>query len=679
MILSKIKTLTNIYLNRDNQNISAVITIPAYFNDAQRNATQNAAKIAGINCIRMINEPTAAALAYGILGNKSDEERNIIVYDMGGGTLDVSLLNIDEGIFEVLATTGNSYLGGEDFTKEIYTYCVNTFKHDNEINNQQKIKIHQYKLKELKEKCEEAKINLSYLDKTEIKVSNFWGSVDLNIELTQAKFQEISQELLSKALEPVHEIMEVDHGISKDEITDVLLVGGSTKIPVIQFMLHNYFNIKPSFSNNPDYIVASGAAIQGHLLTSKTNPFSDEIVLVDVIPLSLGVSTMNGVFTPIIERNTTIPVKKVERFTTDTDNETEIEIKIYEGERKLVKDNNLIGSFILSNIEKAKKGVPIIEISLNVDVNGIINVTAKDIRSKSTNKITIINDKDRLTKEEIDELVKEAEEMQKSDYEKKVNIEKKNELYQISNLILENLSNPEVKITKSDKKIISNELKNILTQIESLNNQHLLKKISILKKKYASLILDTSDNLNELETYEETNVTFSDLNGDNKNIPSVQMFNDNKTNDSNIDLAKEEFSGHINSIWKELNSTKDQDFLNYLEEIVMWINITPNLNNLDIESKKKELEIKYNNYIKSKSESKNYKKELYDLCKLLLNDINNHQLPIANNYSEDLKNILINDIIPWMQNNKLKEDDPLLLQKMDFINLKCQEFFDLSN
>ena len=401
---------------------------------------------------------------------------------MGGGTLDVSLLNIDEGIFEVLATTGNSYLGGEDFTKEIYSYCVNTFKSENEINNEQKIKIHQYKLKELKEKCEEAKINLSYLNETQIKVSNFGDLVDLIIELTQAKFQEISQELLSKSLEPVHEIMEVDHGITKDQITDVLLVGGSTKIPVIQFMLHNYFNIKPSFSNNPDYIVASGALIQGHLLTSNTNPFTDEIVLVDVIPLSLGVSTMNGVFTPIIDRNTTIPVKKVERFTTDTDNETEIEIKIYEGERKLVKDNNLIGSFILSNIEKAKKGVPIIEISLNVDVNGIINVTAKDIRSKSTNKITIINDKDRLTKDEIDQLVKEAEEMQKSDYEKKVNIEKKNELYQISNLILENLSNQEVKISKSDKKIISNEIKNILTQIETLNNQHLLKKISILQK-----------------------------------------------------------------------------------------------------------------------------------------------------------------------------------------------------
>lgn len=427
LVLSKIKTITNIYLENKNTDIKAVITIPAYFNDAQRNATQNAARIAGIECIRMINEPTAAALAYGILGKKCDEERNIIVYDLGGGTLDVSLLNIDEGVFEVQATTGDSYLGGEDFTQEIYKYCVDEFKLRNKIDNSQKIKIHQKKLKDLKILCERAKIQLSSLEVTTIKLVRFWGTVDLDITISRAKFQEICQNLLIRALEPVKEIMELsDNDIKNEDITDILLVGGSTQIPVIQFMLHNFFNIKPSFSANPDYIVASGAAIQGYLLTHNENPFTDEIVLVDVIPLSLGIGTSNGVFSPIIDRNSTIPIKKTQKFTTDTDNESEIEIKIYEGERKLVKDNTLIGKFLLKNIEKANKGVPVIEITFNVDVNGIINVTAKDIRSNSENKLTIVNDLNRLSKEEIDKLVMEAEKLQKEDYEKQVNIEKKN-------------------------------------------------------------------------------------------------------------------------------------------------------------------------------------------------------------------------------------------------------------
>ncbi len=680
-ILSKIKTITNVYLERENSNINAVITIPAYFNDAQRNATNNAAKIAGINCIRMINEPTAAALAYGILGNKNDEERNIIVYDLGGGTLDVSLLNIDEGVFEVQATTGDSYLGGEDFTQAIYKYCIQEFKKKNNIEDQQKIKIHQQKLKKLKILCEEAKIALSSIDSTKIHIERFWGMVDLEFVITQNKFQEICQPLLVRALEPVQQIMEIsEHGLSKEDITDVLLVGGSTRIPVIQFMLHNFFNIKPTFSNNPDYIVASGAAIQGYLLSHNDNPFNNDIVLVDVIPLSLGIATSNGVYTPVIERNSTIPIKKTQKFTTDTDNETEIEIKVYEGERKLVKDNNLLAKFLLKDIEKAKKGIPVIEITFTVDVNGIINVTAKDVRSNSKKEITIINDKNKLTKNQIKQLVEEAEKLQKEDYEKKVNIEKKNELKEICLIITQNLDRDEIKIPNKEKEIIFQEIEGIIKNISELNNQHLLKKISILKKKYATLILDTNNEINNLESYQETNISFSNLNEDNDSsfYPEAKILNND--NDS-VELNEEmdRLMAYINKLWKGMNQDKDKEFVDYLQKVIMWVNMTTDLTKLDIESKFKEVEINYQKYKTSSNFNNNYKIELEQLCSLLLNEISTKQLPLTNHFSDLLKNIIKQDILPWLTKTNLSDDDKQILQKIEFLNLKCQEFYDLSN
>jgi heat shock 70kDa protein 1/2/6/8 len=689
-ILSKIKTITNIYLDKENTKIKAIITIPAYFNDAQRNATKNAAEIAGIECIRMINEPTAAALSYGILGTKTDEERNIIVYDMGGGTLDVSLLNIDEGIFEVLATTGDSYLGGQDFTQTIYTYCIEEFKKKNKLEINEKIKIHHNKLKELKEECENAKIKLSSIDSVLIEIERFWGLVDLKCTFNKSKFQEICQPLLIRALQPVQDIMEIsEHGIKKKDITDVLLVGGSTKIPVIQFMLHNFFNIKPSVSNNPDYIVASGAAIQGYLLTHNDNPFSNEIVLVDVIPLSLGVETMNGLFFPIIERNSTIPIKKTEKFTTDTDNETEIEIKIYEGERKLVKDNNLLGTFILQGIEKAIKGVPIIEITFCVDVNGIINVTSKDIRSNSTNEITIINDKDRLSKSDIEALVKEAEQLQNEDYEKKVNIEKKNELSEICTVIVQNLDDAEIKIPQSEKEIIFAEIIHIMENIVDLNNQHLLKKIALLKKKYGTLILDLHNHMDDLDTYQETNISYSNLNGETDNYIPEATIVDAYQNDENDNYDKDSLMKLCNQIWSNLNinNNKDKDFLNYLQEVIMWTNITPNLTDMDYQSKYKEVEINFDKYntvnskVKGKpvSDKENYRKELSQLCKLLLHDINNNQLPIGTDFCRELKKLIKNDILIWIKNNKLPKNDKKYIEKIDYINLKCQEYYDLSN
>jgi heat shock 70kDa protein 1/2/6/8 len=680
IILSKLRTFTNIYLKQNNNKIKAVITIPAYFNDAQRQATNDAAKIAGIDCIRMINEPTAAALSYGILGEKSDDERNIIVYDFGGGTLDVSLLNIDDGIFEVLATTGDSYLGGEDFTQAIYKYVISEFKKNNNINDDEKIKIHHNKLKMLKDSCEDAKIKLSSIEHTNIEVKRFWGIIDLKYKIDKNKFQEICKTLLTRALDPVQEIMDIEsHGLSKDDITDVLLVGGSTQIPVIQFMLHNYFNIKPVVSNNPDYVVASGAAIQGYLLTHDENPFSNEIVLVDVIPLSLGIETKNGIFAPIIERNSTIPIKKTQKFTTYTDYETEIEIKIYEGERQLVNDNHKIGILKLKGIEKAAKGVPVIEITFSVDVNGIINVYAKDIRSNTINEITIVNDKERLSKKEIDKLVKEAEEMQKNDYENKVNIEKKNELEQICQVITENLDNSDIKLPDHEKEIIFSEIIEIMNNISNLNNQHLLKKIALLKKKYSTLIINLYNKLNDIDSYESTTISYSNLNEDDSEMSSISSAKiiDDGNDSGDCKKLKEKLLSICNKIWNKLDKNNDVDFINFLQNVIIWVNTTPKLKNHDIQAKIKEIELNYEKY---NCNENNYKEELNQLCLLLLHEINEETLPITTDFSNKLKLYIENDIMNWFnKNSNLDQDNVEYTKKIDEINIQCQKYYDLSN
>jgi len=674
IILSKIKILTNIYLKSNNNKINAVVTIPAYFNDSQRQATKDACEIAGINCIRMINEPTAAALSYGILGKKSDNEKNIIVYDLGGGTLDVSLLNIDEGIFEVLATTGDSYLGGEDFTKEIYNFVVQEFKKENEISNSDKISIHQLKLKELKDECELAKIRLSSIDETLISVERFWGTINLNFNLTRNKFQEISKKLLDRIMEPVINIMKINtHDIKIKDITDVLLVGGATQMPIIQFMLHNYFGIKPSTSNNPDYIVASGAAIQGYLLTNNDNPFSNEIVLVDIIPLSLGIELSNGIFSPIIERNSTIPIKKTKKYTTDTDNETSIEIKIYEGERDLVKDNHKIGNLFLKNIEQGLKGVPIIEVTFTVDVNGIINISAKDIRTKSTKDLTILNDKERLSKKEIDLLIKEAEYFQKTDYERRVNIEKKNELKEICKTIINNLNNDDIKIPNNDKKIIYDEIKNILNNMNSLNNQVLLKKINFIKKKYISLILDYSKT-NDLESYDATNITYSDLNNDKISNVNVSIIDD-EIND--IEILRNEFIDYINSISDELSYIKNHKFKHYIENLILWINTDNKIELKSLKKKYKELKEEYTEF-KQTNYKHDYKNELIILCNVLLDEINTNNIALSKDYSLILSNFL-KENLNWIKLYEGNNDDHNYRNKIDEINLKCQDFYNKCN
>ena len=671
MILSKIKMLAMEFAGIKSGKIDAIITIPAYFNEAQRRATQDAAKIAGINCIRMLNEPTAAALSYGILGKKSDSEKNVIVYDFGGGTLDVSLLNIDEGIFEVLATTGDSYLGGEDFTQALFDYVVSYFKAKCNLDDNDKLKIHNQKLKQLKNLCELSKIKLSKVEETNIFIENFWGTNNLKIRITRHKFQEICKDLLDRSIQPVIDIME-SGAIEKDDITDVLLVGGTTQIPVIQFMLHNYFNIKPTVSSNPDYIVSAGASIQGYMLNNQDDPFCQDIVLVDVIPLSLGVETLNGVFSPIIERNSSIPVKITKKYTTDSDDETEINVKIYEGERKLVKDNFLIGNFKLKGIEKAKKGVPVIEITFSVDVNGIINVSAKDVRSESESMITIDNSSDKLSKDQIDKLILEAEKYQKEDFMKQTRIERLNELSEIKDLVLYNLNLEETKLSHEDKNLIFNDLRDIYSTIDQVDNQELLKIINKLKRKYGSLILKLdNDNQGDIKSIDKTEMLFSDLDFDNS--PSTVPCSSYQGEDDN---NKDELISLCNKILKVMNKDIDTEFINYLHNIIVWVNVTPNLKHTDLNVKMEEININYERY-KSIEKIIDFKDELINLCNTLLLDIKEESLPMGQQYCLALKNY-IDKVLHWANNCGYSNNDENYKIQIDKLNIKCEELFTQS-
>ena len=626
----------------------------------------------------MINEPTAAALSYGILGKKNDSEKNIIVYDFGGGTLDVSLLNIDDGVFEVIATTGDSYLGGEDFTQSLYHYFVNDFKKKINLNKDDKIKIHQNKLRKLRQICETTKIKLSKIENVDIFIENFWGTNNLKINVTRQKFQEICSDLLDRAIQPVIEIMK-SGDINIDDIDDVLLVGGTTQIPVIQFMLHNYFNIKPTISSNPDYIVSAGAAIHGYMLNNNDDPFCKDIVLVDVIPLTLGIETSNGIFSPIIERNSTIPIKITKKYTTDTDNENQINIKIYEGERMLVKDNFMIGDFVLKGIEEAPKGIPIIEITFLIDVNGIINVSAKDIRSESENQITINNSSERLTTNEINKLILEAEEYQKEDFIKQTNIERKNDLTEISQMIFYNLDNKETKMDSKDKEFIYHDISEIISLMNSYDNQQLLKIIDRLKRKYSSLILKLdNENEGDIKSLDKTEILFSDLNLDESPLKIPASCINDEDNEKSI--VKDNLMKLCNQILNELNTDNDfnsaTEFVNYIHSIIVWSNVEPDLTDADFSMKMDEIKINYNKY-KSIEKVIDYKEELIKLCEMLLNDINQNTLPMSPIYCNALKNY-VNNIVHWVNKKNYANNDVEYKNKIEKLNIKCEELYELS-
>ena len=695
-VLSEIRKLASQYLHK---NISkAVITVPAYFNDSQRQATLDAAQIAGLDVLKIINEPTAASLAYGLGNNRNG---NVIIYDFGAGTLDVSLMNISNGIFRTLAVGGNSHLGGEDIDYLLMNHIIIDFKKKNNLKNIKPSKLSQIKLKNA---VENAKKILSTNEKTVVCVDDYYNSMKLYYVLTRQFLESVCNELFIMCIKPLNDVLE-SSGLTKKDIDHVILVGGSTRIPKIQNLILEFFKNtkidKLISSLNPDEVVATGAAIYGYIMTHNEDPFSENLVLLDITPLSLGVETLQKQMTVIVPRNTVIPTEKVKYFSTDTDNQDTVSIKIFEGERKLTKHNFHVGTFDLIGFEKGPKGYPKIKITFKIDINGILHVTAHEKRSDISNSIQITSSwgaKGRLSKKEIDKIIKDALKNEEIDNIYATKIGLIHRIRNSCNAILINLKEEVIKLTEKDKKKIKKDIENILHWIsnktfDEFGVDELKKKENHLNKLYTPLILQINQEDTKF-TENKTKCSAANIGDDDEEEFSEKEYENINIQDDSIDYGKEEIktlkkniSDLCTSIQSVINnpiskfSSEDISIISdYLECVNIWLYTTTANTTAEYVAKINEInkfteEImnKYNNNIFEENAKFSVKDELHLTCLTINASIKNNYFSLKENDNDRLTKC-IGETMNWLVSHQ-NEKNAVYQEKLDNINELCNKIY----